>query len=236
MPRIIQRMDDGTIHTWSAGPRAVVIESDGVVFRIQGEDVVSVGAVVFRIQGVRRRRGHTTIYGSGVVVDSEGRKHDVGAEFDVGPEKVGDAYFDVADAAPDVIPGITIIFDDYQADILAKLHADTQARVTGHRVAAPTEIPTDRTFRRAWRDGGDKIDVDMPTAREVWRDRMRAAREPKLASLDVEYQRADEGGDAKAKKDVAAAKQALRDVTADPAIEAARTPEELKAVWPAILN
>lgn len=35
---------------------------------------------------------------------------------------------------------------------------------------------------------------------------------------------------------IAAKKQALRDVTADPAIEAALTPEALKAAWPEALK
>ena len=58
----------------------------------------------------------------------------------------------------------------------------------------------------------------------------------KLAALDVEYQHADERGDVAEKARIAAKKQALRDVTADPAIEAAQTPEALKAVWPDILK
>jgi hypothetical protein len=39
-------------------------------------------------------------------------------------------------------------------------------------------------------------------------------------------------GDKAKKADVSRAKQALRDVTDDPEIEAATTPEALKAVWP----
>jgi hypothetical protein len=106
---------------------------------------------------------------------------------------------------------------------------------TSWRRIAAADIPPDRTFRGAWKDGGAAVDVDMPKARDIHRDRMRQAREPKLAALDIEYQRADEKGDAAAKADIAARKQALRDVTADPAIEAAQTPDELKAVWPAVL-
>ena len=35
--------------------------------------------------------------------------------------------------------------------------------------------------------------------------------------------------------EIEAQKQSLRDATADPAIEAAQTPEALKAVWPSVL-
>lgn len=75
---------------------------------------------------------------------------------------------------------------------------------------------------------------DMAKAREIWRDKMRTAREPLLATLDVLYQRTLEAGFDTS--DVVARKQALRDVTADPAIDAAQTLDELKAVWPAILT
>lgn len=94
------------------------------------------------------------------------------------------------------------------------------------------DIPTDRTFRNAWKQDGRKIIHDMDKCREIHRDRLRAARAPMLAALDVEYQRADEASDGQKKKDVAARKQALRDVTSHPDIDAAQTVDDLKAVWP----
>lgn len=77
------------------------------------------------------------------------------------------------------------------------------------------------------------ITIDMAKARDIHRDRMRQARTPKLAALDVAFQRAHEMSNDTAA--IVAQKQALRDVTADPAIEAAQTPDELKMVWPEIL-
>jgi hypothetical protein len=94
----------------------------------------------------------------------------------------------------------------------------------------------DRDFRDAWQFDGSAIVHDMAKARAIHRDRMRAARVPLLAALDIAYQRADEVGDTAGKADVAARKQALRDVTADPAIAAATTPAALRAVWPEILT
>lgn len=95
----------------------------------------------------------------------------------------------------------------------------------------------DQTFRNAWKDGPGlgKPDVDMPKAREIHRNRLRRMRTPKLEALDVEYTRADEAGDQTKKQQVAQQKQALRDVTTDPAIDAAQTPDELKAVIPQAL-
>lgn len=104
------------------------------------------------------------------------------------------------------------------------------------RVVDETAIPTDRTFRDAWTLNGAGIAVDMPKAREIRREQLRTLRKPKMEALDVAYMRADEMGDTAEKQRIAALKAALRNVTADPAIEAATTPAELKAALPAALK
>lgn len=104
-----------------------------------------------------------------------------------------------------------------------------------HREVTEAEIPTDRTFRNAWTDEGS-LTVDMKKAREIHRAALRSSRSPKLAALDVEYQRADEVGDARAKALIVQRKNELRAVTDIPEIEAADTPEALKAVWPVCLK
>ena len=77
------------------------------------------------------------------------------------------------------------------------------------------------------------ININMTKAREIHREKVRQARNPKLAAKDVEFQRALEtGADTAA---IVAAKQALRDAPASAAIEAATTPDELKASWDAEL-
>ena len=113
-------------------------------------------------------------------------------------------------------------------EIIAKRAAGSP-QVLSWREIDPKDLPQDRTFRNAWKPD---LTVDMAKARDIWRDKMRRARAPKLAELDIEYQRADEAADVVRKRDVARRKQALRDVTKDPRIEAASTPEALKAVWP----
>ena len=80
------------------------------------------------------------------------------------------------------------------------------------------------------------ITVDMPKARDIWRDKIREERKPKLDKLDVDFMRAVEADDATEKAAIATKKQALRDATDDPAIEAATTPEALKLVRPAALD
>lgn len=119
---------------------------------------------------------------------------------------------------------------------IVKWHETRQSQVDSWREVEFSDFPTDRVFREAWRDTGKAVEVDMPIAREIHRGRLREARAPKLAALDVEYMRADEIGDVAKKKEIAARKQALRDVTVYPGIEKAQTPDELKAIWPEILD
>jgi len=75
------------------------------------------------------------------------------------------------------------------------------------------------------------INIDMDKARDIHRDKVRAARNPKLAAKDVDFMRAVESGDTDTQATVAAEKQALRDAPAAAAIDAATTPEELKSAW-----
>jgi len=80
------------------------------------------------------------------------------------------------------------------------------------------------------------ITVDMTKAREIKRDQLRAERKPLLEQLDVEYMRAQEAGDTTLQQEIAAKKQSLRDVTVDPVIDAATSPDDLKAVRPSALQ
>lgn len=76
------------------------------------------------------------------------------------------------------------------------------------------------------------ITIDMTKARDIWRGKIREARAEKFAELDVAFMRAVERQDLDAQKRIADEKQVLRDMTKDPAIEAAKTVDELKAFWP----
>lgn len=77
------------------------------------------------------------------------------------------------------------------------------------------------------------IGLNLAKAKDIHKDNIRAARQPLLQKLDVEFQRAlEQGGDTAA---VAEQKQALRDATAAPEIAAAASADELKAAWDADL-
>ena len=69
----------------------------------------------------------------------------------------------------------------------------------------------------------------MAVAREIHKTNIRRARTPKLAELDVEFQKALETG--ASTTDIVAKKQALRDAPADSGIAAASDTDALKAQW-----
>jgi len=71
--------------------------------------------------------------------------------------------------------------------------------------------------------------IDMAKAREIHKTNIRAARAPKLAELDIEFQKALETG--ASTTDIVAKKQALRDAPADSGITSAADTDALKAQW-----
>jgi hypothetical protein len=78
------------------------------------------------------------------------------------------------------------------------------------------------------------IIVNPDKAKVIWKDKWREARKPLLASLDIEFMKAVETADAEKQAEIASKKQALRDVTQTEIV--GNTPEEIKAVWPSVLN
>lgn len=145
----------------------------------------------------------------------------------------------------DGVVAITHIIDqaDSETDVPGHSSQDEAVLMIGRgdvphgweAVEFDAELPPDRTFRDAWFHDG-KIRVDMEKAKDIWRETIRADRKPILESLDVAFIRALETGDAELVGDIRAQKQALRDATDDPIIDAAATPEELKAAIPEVLK
>tara|TARA_Y100000401_G_C8284289_1_gene205193 strand:- start:123 stop:578 length:456 start_codon:yes stop_codon:yes gene_type:complete len=91
-----------------------------------------------------------------------------------------------------------------------------------------SDLPTETDFQNAWVYKDGKVEVDLAKAKEVHKEYIRRERKEKLAALDIEFQQALETGDTSA---VVAKKQALRDATADSAIDAATSTDQLKAQW-----
>ena len=69
----------------------------------------------------------------------------------------------------------------------------------------------------------------MAVAKEIHKTNIRNARTPKLAELDIEFQKAQQTG--ASTTDIVAKKQALRDAPADSAIDSATDETALKAQW-----
>jgi len=76
------------------------------------------------------------------------------------------------------------------------------------------------------------IYIDIPKAKDIWKDKIRVARKLALEKLDVDYMRANEAGtDTTA---IVADKQTLRDLPA--VVDTATTTDEIKAVWNEMLG
>tara|TARA_Y100001951_G_scaffold81551_1_gene69757 strand:- start:436 stop:696 length:261 start_codon:yes stop_codon:yes gene_type:complete len=71
--------------------------------------------------------------------------------------------------------------------------------------------------------------IDMAKARDIHKNKIRKARTPKLAELDIEFQKALETGSSTT--DIVNKKQALRDAPANSDIDSASDTDALKAQW-----
>ena len=107
------------------------------------------------------------------------------------------------------------------------------AGISTYTIVEDSVIPSDRTFRASWVQVGTgttaTVSEDMTKAREIHKTNIRTAREPLLAALDVEFQKAQETG--ANITTIVSKKQALRDAPAASGISAAANATELKAQW-----
>ena len=71
------------------------------------------------------------------------------------------------------------------------------------------------------------ITIDIPKAKEIWKNKIREARKSALEKLDVDYMRANEQGNDTTT--IVADKQTLRDLPSQ--VDTATTTDEIKAVW-----
>jgi len=125
--------------------------------------------------------------------------------------------------------------ENEETPIVPEVVPTTQV-IVSNQIVDGSLAPEDRTFRGAWQLEGNAITIDMEKARDIHRDALRAARKPELEALDTQWFRAAEEEDDALKADIRTKKQTLRDVTADPRIDAATTPEELKALTLEVLT
>jgi hypothetical protein len=79
------------------------------------------------------------------------------------------------------------------------------------------------------------ITINLDKAKEIQKNRWRTARKSILEKLDTEFMRAVETGDTTKQQQIVTQKQTLRDVTTTD-LSSVTTPDQLKTIWPNILN
>ena len=111
---------------------------------------------------------------------------------------------------------------------------DVPAGITTYSIVDNSVLPSDRNFRNAWKATGlgnttATVGEDIAAARELHKTNIRNARAPKLAELDVEFQKAQETSSGTA--EIVDKKRVLRDAPAAAGIATAANTTELKAQW-----
>jgi hypothetical protein len=76
------------------------------------------------------------------------------------------------------------------------------------------------------------ITIDIPKAKDVWKNKIRVARKPVLEKLDVDFTKAQEQG--LDTTQIVADKNTLRDLPDQ--VDTATTVDEIKAVWNNLLE
>ena len=121
--------------------------------------------------------------------------------------------------------------DPVDAVIVENLNASFQDRpYVSWRKLSEGDIPQDRTFRNAWVDDGKAIVHDMDKAKQLKREHLRHERAGVFPVLDAQWSRAFGQGKADEAAAVERRRQVLRDLPADPRIEAATTVDDLHAI------
>jgi hypothetical protein len=132
----------------------------------------------------------------------------------------------------------TLGHDVDPADEVARWPAKEAAKVVSIYEIDETRMPPNREFRGAWEFSDGSIKHNMTRVADMHMAKIRAARNGRLAALDVPSVRALSGGDQAAAAAVEAQKQTLRDLpqTYETQVRSAKTVDDVKAIWPAELG
>lgn len=97
-----------------------------------------------------------------------------------------------------------------------------------YEIISTSDLPSDRFFRNAWVKGSGKVDIGLPKAKEIGHQVRRQKRAEEFAPYDEVIAKQIPGNNA---AQAEAARQAIRDkyATMQAAIDAAATPDEIKA-------
>ena len=124
--------------------------------------------------------------------------------------------------------GVAIIHPTGELSIEEVAAKDVPAGVA-YKIVNDDEVPSDRTFRNAWKDEGG-IKVDMPKAKDIAHDARRAARTVEFAPLDIKATIPSEAQAAEAARSVIRSKYA----DMQESIDAAETVDAVKAALEAV--
>jgi len=87
----------------------------------------------------------------------------------------------------------------------------------------------------AWRLDGKRVVLDMAAARAAHMDMIRHARDEELRALDIAWNRATDAGDHALARRIGQQRQKLRDLPQTFNMNNARSPAELREMWPEAL-
>jgi hypothetical protein len=128
--------------------------------------------------------------------------------------------------------GVSVVVPASDISLEEIIQRDIPSNVEVYTISSE-QLPKDIDFRDCWELINGSVNVNISQAKEVWKNKWREARKPKLEQLDIDYMRALEQGDTQAQQEIVQLKQALRDVTET---SLPNTLEGIKSVWPEILN
>lgn len=114
---------------------------------------------------------------------------------------------------------------------------DYKGQVEYIEIQDKSAIPKDRYFRDAWCPCPNKgIKEDLDKCKNIHMDRLRIERNKKLEDSDKELLRAVESGDEAKVNEVKAKRIALRDMPQNCDMSVCNSPDDVRAVRPAILD
>lgn len=127
------------------------------------------------------------------------------------------------------VTGAVAEWAETEAEFVARIRAkDVPSDATNVQIVDESAIPTDRTFRDAWKPGVGCVDCDITTAKGITRDMLRAERAERFKNLDGEWMRAMGRGETPLAANTEAKRETLRNWPQDPRIDACASADELK--------
>lgn len=127
---------------------------------------------------------------------------------------------------------------DQPGNNMEKLRKKDVPKGLSSRITDTENIPSDRTFREAWHDDkpGKQIDIDMPRAKEIQIARIKEKRQEKFIEMGFPVQLDPDLEEAIIPEVTRGKLKALRDLPETFDLSSAKTPEQLKALWPEELS